>query len=58
MITVHVSPFAQTVSIENLPEKQTLLLSPEDAYSIYQRLQERWSEIRDMVSERRQEKEC
>lgn len=51
MILVHISPSAQTVSIEHLPQGD-LVLTPEQAWSILQRLKERSSEIYEMVLQR------
>lgn len=48
MITVHVSPSANKVYIEHTPYGN-LMLSPEDAWSIYQRLKERQTDIYNLV---------
>lgn len=51
MIIVHISPSAETVSIEHLAHGN-LVLSPEEAYSIYQRLHERRSDLHKLVAKR------
>jgi hypothetical protein len=51
MITVHISPSAETVSIEHTTHGN-LVLSPEEAYSIYQRLHERRSDLWKLVARR------
>jgi hypothetical protein len=56
MITVHISPSAQTVSIEHVPIGD-LTRTPEDAWSILQRLKERQTERGDMVLQRETQKE-
>ena len=53
MILVHISPSAQTVSIEHLPMGD-ITLTPEEAWSVLQRLKERQTEIYDMVQQREQ----
>ena len=55
MITVHISPSAQTISIEHLPQGN-FTLTPEEAWSVFQRLKERQTEIYDMVLQRQKSK--
>lgn len=51
MITVHISPSAETVSVEHLIHGN-LVLSPEEAWSIYQCLYERHSDLHKLVAKR------
>jgi hypothetical protein len=51
MITVHVSPSEEKIYIEHTTHG-TLIISPEEAWSIYQRLHERRSDIYGLVRRR------
>lgn len=51
MITVHISPSAETVSVEHTTHGN-LVLSPEEAWSIYQRLHERRSDVWKLAARR------
>lgn len=50
-ITVHISPSTETVSIEHLVQGN-ITLSPEEAYSVLQRLKERERELHALVAKR------
>lgn len=51
MITVHISPSEEKVYVEHTTHGN-LVLSPEEAYSIYQRLHERRSDLWKLVARR------
>ncbi len=45
MITVHISPSEEKVYIDHVPGYGTVVLSPQDAYSVLMRLQERRTDL-------------
>lgn len=55
MITVHVSPSTKRVVIEHL-STGSLDLSPEDAYSLLQRLKERQQDIYNILEREKRSK--